>query len=286
MISNCGQDENGKYSGGRAGDQTGAEWHIIPWYNRPWNVVLRYPDQSIGDDLAYLARAAANNNLIGYDQNQRGTYWQHLKASNYDPAQITIKCEADCSSGVAANVKATGYRKGLKALQNVSADCYTGNLRKALLNAGFKALTDSKYLTSDKYLLPGDILLYEGHHTATNLDTGAEVKAKPEKKSGWHQEDGGWRFYLGNTGEPVRNAWYQDGDKWYWFNGAGIMVTNTWYQYEGYWYYLGTDGVMVKGLQSVDGKWYYLDQDGKMATEPVVLTPDQNGALKYPGLVN
>lgn len=286
MISNCGQDENGKYSGGKAGDQTGAEWHIIPWYNRPWNVVLRYPDQAVGDDLAYLARAAANNNLIGYDQNQRGTYWQHLKASNYDPAQITIKCEADCSSGVAANVKATGYRKGLKALQNVSVDCYTGNLRKALLNAGFEALTGSKYLTSDKYLLPGDILLYEGHHTATNLDIGSEVKAEPEKKSGWYQEDDGWRFYLGNTGEPVRNAWYQDGDKWYWFNGAGIMVTNTWYQYEGYWYYLGADGAMVKGLQSVDGKWYYLDQDGKMATEPVVLTPDQNGALKYPGLVN
>lgn len=288
MISNCGSDENGKYSGGAAGDQTGREWQIIPWYNRPWNVVLRYPDQAIGDDLAYLAKAAANNNLIGYDQNQRGTYWQHLKASNYDPAQITIKCEADCSSGVAANVKAVGYKKGIKSLQNVSSDCYTGNLRSALKKAGFKELTASKYLTSDKYLLPGDILLYEGHHTATNLDTGSGIviTKKPEKKSGWHEEDGGWRFYLGNSGEPVRNAWYQDGDKWYWFNGAGIMVTNTWYQYHGNWYYLGEDGAMVKGLQSVDGKWYYLDQDGKMATKPVTLTPDQNGALKYPGLVN
>lgn len=28
MISNCGYDENGKYSGGAAGDQTGAEWEI------------------------------------------------------------------------------------------------------------------------------------------------------------------------------------------------------------------------------------------------------------------
>ena len=62
------------------------------------------------------------------------------------------------------------------------------------------------------------------------------------------------------------------------------MVTNTWYQYEGYWYYLGVDGAMVKGLKAVDGKWYYLDQDGKMATDPVVLTPDQDGALQYPGL--
>lgn len=175
MISNCGHDENGKYSGGAAGDQTGAEWEIRTWYNRPWNCVLRHPDRNVGNMLADLARKAAQNNLVGYDQNQRGTYWQHLKASNYDPAQITIKCEADCSSGVAANVKAAGYRLGIKSLQNVSADCYTGNLRAALKEAGFEALTDSKYLTSDAYLLPGDILLYEGHHTATNLDTGSKA---------------------------------------------------------------------------------------------------------------
>ena len=42
---------------------------------------------------------------------------------------------------------------------------------------------------------------------------------------------------------------------------------------------------MEKGLQTVSGKWYYLDDDdGRMATEPVVLTPDQDGALQYPGL--
>lgn len=175
MISNCGHDENGKYSGGAAGDQTGAEWEIRTWYNRPWNCVLRHPDRNVGNMLADLARKAAQNNLVGYDQNQRGTYWQHLKASNYDPAQITVKCEADCSSGVAANVKAAGYRLDIEALQNVSADCYTGNLRAALKNAGFEVLTDSKYLASDAYLLPGDILLYEGHHTATNLDTGSKA---------------------------------------------------------------------------------------------------------------
>ena len=175
MISNCGHDERGKYTGGAAGDQTGTEWEIRSWYNRPWNCVLRHPDRRVGNMLAELGRAAAKNNLVGYDQGQRGTYWQHLKASNYDPAQITIKCEADCSSGVAANVKAAGYRLGIKALQNVSADCYTGNLRAALKAAGFDVLTASKYLTSDAYLLPGDILLYEGHHTATNLDTGSKA---------------------------------------------------------------------------------------------------------------
>lgn len=113
--------------------------------------------------------------MIGYDQNQRTTYWFHLKASNYDPAQITIACEADCSAGVAANVKAAGYRLGIQSLKDVSVDAYTGNLRSVLKRAGAIELTDSKYLTSDKYLLPGDILLYEGHHTATNLDVGSNA---------------------------------------------------------------------------------------------------------------
>lgn len=106
---------------------------------------------------------------------------------------------------------------------------------------------------------------------------------EPVKKSGWEKESDGWRFYLGNTGEPVRNSWYMDTNgKWYWFNAAGIMVTNVWYQYQGGWYYLGEDGAMVKGLKYIDGKFYYLDQNGRMATKEVTFTPDNNGALQYP----
>ena len=42
---------------------------------------------------------------------------------------------------------------------------------------------------------------------------------------------------------------------------------------------------MIKGLQAVDGKWYIMDDQGRMITEPVILTPDQDGALRWPGLV-
>lgn len=112
------------------------------------------------------------------------------------------------------------------------------------------------------------------------------VQPEPVKKSGWAQEPDGYRFYLGNTGEPVRNSWYLDvNGKWYWFNAAGIMVTNVWYQYNCDWYYLGEDGAMVKGLKYIDGKFYYLDQNGRMATKEVVFTPENDGALKYPGIV-
>ena len=173
MISNCGHDENNRYSGGKAGDQTRTEWRVINWYNRPWKCVLRHPDAKVRKMIASMAKAAAVNDKIGYDQSERYTFWEHLKASNYDPAQITIACEADCSSGVAAIVKGAGYRLGNEKMKNVSIYLYTGNMRAGLKAAGFEVLTDSKYLTSDAYLLEGDILLNDNAHVATNLTTGS-----------------------------------------------------------------------------------------------------------------
>ncbi|MFR5585521.1 MAG: hypothetical protein ACLTLQ_18430 [[Clostridium] scindens] len=60
--------------------------------------------------IAQMAKAAAVNNMVGYCQSHRGTFWTNLADSNFDPAQITVPCEADCSSGVAAIVKGAGYR--------------------------------------------------------------------------------------------------------------------------------------------------------------------------------
>lgn len=178
-ISNSGSDENGSYTGGKAGDQTGKEWCLKAWYNRPWTVVLRYPDQSVALEIAKLSIAAALNDKIGYDQNQRTTYWTQLKAAGYDPSKITVACEEDCTAGVSSNVRAAGYIFGIKALQDVPI-CSSRNMKSEFTKAGFQALTASKYLTSGKYLLPGDILLYESHHAAANVTLGSAVK------NDWH----------------------------------------------------------------------------------------------------
>lgn len=204
MIANSGHDENGNYHGGVGGDQTGGEWQVQAWYNRPWGHVLRYPDVEIGKLIGVLAQQAANNNNIGYDQYQRTTFYKALKEAGWWPKDITKKCEADCSSGVAAIVIAAGNLAGIQALANVSPDMYTGNERQALKNAGFEVLTDSKYLTSDKYLKPGDILLYEGHHTAINLDYGSMVQPEVEPEAhyyenlGWNEDAEGWWYAWGH----------------------------------------------------------------------------------------
>lgn len=174
-ISNSGSDENGRYANGAAGDQTGNEWNIRSWYNRPWDCVLRYEkDSRVGMKLAELGCAAALNNKIGYDQYQRDTYWNQLKANGYDPSKITVACESDCSAGVIANTKAVGHILGIPALQQLTAT-YTGNMKNAYRNAGFTVLTGSKYTTGTSYLLPGDILLNEAHHTATNITKGSQA---------------------------------------------------------------------------------------------------------------
>lgn len=198
-ISNSGSDENGKYHGGAAGDQTGGEWVLRPWYSRPWSCVLRYEkDARVGQKLAELGCAAALNDKIGYDQYQRDTYWNQLKAAGYDPSKITVACESDCSAGIIANTKAVGNLLGIPALANVNAT-YTGNMRSGFKAAGFTVLTDAKYTNGCSYLLPGDILLYDAAHTATNITVGCNVRDQGGNSGGNNNGNNGGNIN-GNPG--------------------------------------------------------------------------------------
>lgn len=182
MISNCGHDENKNYHGGQAGDQTGGEWQIRSWYNRPWDCVLRFPDKKIAQAIANEAIAAANNNNIGYDQWQRTTFWTQLARAGYYSSKISEKCEADCSSGVMAIVKAIGFRFGIKSFQELQL-VTTHYMKNTLRNVGFEVLSFSKYLTSEGGLQPGDILLNEKYHTAIEVGDG-KIKEETNTTTG------------------------------------------------------------------------------------------------------
>lgn len=185
MISNCGHDENGKYTGGKPGDQTGGEWTIREWYKRPWNFVARYPDNKIRQQIADDAEKGAKNNNIGYSQSDRLSFWNELVKAKYKVDKITTKCNADCSSSTAAIVKGIGCKNDINELKNiVSEKMTTFNSRTMLRKAGFQILTAAKYLNSDNYLLPGDILVNDNHHMAVNLSQGAKsekIQNEPKK---------------------------------------------------------------------------------------------------------
>lgn len=163
LVSNCGKDENGGWHGGRAGDQTGYEYYIRSWYDYSQTYTARHPDQKVQQTIARLARDAANNNNIGYDQDQRTTFWEQLKKVGYEPSKIKTPCEADCSSSTAAIVKATGYLLGIEKLQQVSEWMWTGNEKAQLTKAGFTIITSG--VRNPATLQAGDIQFNDLHHT-------------------------------------------------------------------------------------------------------------------------
>lgn len=105
---------------------------------------------------------------------------------------------------------------------------------------------------------------------------------EPEHKSGWVEENGGWRFYLGDTGNYVANDWYLDGDDWYWFDGAGMMVHDNWKTgADGTWYYLTSTGAMARNQWIIwKGDLYRANDDGSMFEGAICLQTDDKGALK------
>ena len=172
-IAHASHDENGKYKGGNAGDQTGTEVCIRVWYNRPWNYVIRCKDTSMREKIAYAMERACTNVKIGYDQNQRNTLLTHARKVGYDPGKVTTACETDCSALVTLACIYAGIKENDLYIAGNSAT--TTTLKTRLIKTGkFEILTDSKYLKSSDYLLRGDILLYEGHHVAVAIDNGSK----------------------------------------------------------------------------------------------------------------
>ena len=280
MIANSGHDERGKYSGGQAGDQNGTEWQVRSWYKYTygWQYVLRYPDLKVGKKIAELARKAANNNNIGYNQGSRLTFWFALEKAGYDPSKITTKCDADCSSGVSAIVKAVGYLMNIQSLKDIAITNYTGSMKTNFRAAGFEVLTDEKYLTSDKYLLPGDILLNAQHHTCINLDTGSAVKEATSESS----ESTSDVLETIPVDDP-KGYWKRNAKGWWFEFPDGSYPTSTWMTINGRDYcfdskgYLYTDCYIKSQDYAKNGKIYYVDKSGAWDGEVYKWMKDNKG---------
>ena len=170
-IAHASIDERGKATGGAAGDQTGREVCIRDWYTASWDAVLRPKTSAIAEKSAKFMEQACANNAVGYDQWQRNSLYEQAKKVNFDASKITVKCECDCSSLVHVAVIAAGAK-----LIYGSNGFTTKTMVAELVKSGnYEKLTDSKYLTSDKYLKRGDILVNEGSHTVMVLENGSVV---------------------------------------------------------------------------------------------------------------
>ena len=167
-IGHASIDENGNATGGKAGDQTGKELCTRDWYTKGWNVLLRPLRSGLAEKSAAAMEAACANSSIGYDQSGRNTLYQKAKAADFRLQDIDTACECDCSSLVHVCAIAGGAN-----LSYGSNGYTTRTMVRAFVQSGdYIKLTDSKYLTTDKYLQRGDILVKEGSHTAMVLTNG------------------------------------------------------------------------------------------------------------------
>lgn len=142
-IGSARQDEHGKLSGGKAGDQTGREVSEQAFYvHRKGWYVIRPKSATHAEKIAERMRAACNNSNLGYDQGNRlGVIRNGIDTK--------VKTECDCSALVRACVKeATGKDPG---------NFTTANERSAL--GATKLFEPTKSYKSGMELCTGDILV-------------------------------------------------------------------------------------------------------------------------------
>lgn len=166
-IGNARIDENGRVSGGQAGDQTGLEVAIEPWYlhSKGW-VIIRAKDSQIAEKIAADMEMACKNDLIGYDQSTSWDLYDKVRQYGWDCSRLKVAVETDCSSLVRTCVAyATGKNiPWFSTLNQVIVLSDTGY---------FDIITDAKYTCSPDYVRRGDILCTRTQgHTVVVLDNG------------------------------------------------------------------------------------------------------------------
>ena len=166
-IGSARIDENGRITGGKAGDQTGGEVSTQNWYNhsKGWRV-LRPKNSAIAEKMAQGMQAACDNKHIGYNQNERNTLYAAAKLCGFDPAKVTKDVNTDCSALVRVCCAFAGV--------SVS-DFNTANEANVLLASGaFVEMGDNT--DTSAYLKRGDVLVTRTKgHTAIVLSNGSKA---------------------------------------------------------------------------------------------------------------
>ena len=98
----------------------------------------------------------AQDSSHGYDQNQR---WG--ERGDYDCSSLTI----------------TAFEKAGFPVKSKYGATYTGNMKDAFMNCGFKDVRNAVNLSTGAGLVRGDILLNEIHHVAVYIGNGLIVQA-------------------------------------------------------------------------------------------------------------
>lgn len=179
-IGSARIDENGKATGGKAGNQNGKELSSQNWYkhSKKW-YLLRAKDPVFRALIAAGMNGAIANKHIGYDQNQRTTLLTKCKPLGYDPYGVTVDCECDCSSLVRVCILYGIHNMGWDVASHDPGNFRTTNQVKMIMATGlFDLYEDSAHCDKSDYLAVGDILVTRSQgHTVVVLSDGPKCDA-------------------------------------------------------------------------------------------------------------
>lgn len=190
-IAHCSIDERKKASGGQSGDQTGKECCIRTWYDKPFTQVFRIMNEEVRIQFANNMIDCANNDKIGYDQNERNTLLKEALKVKFDFSKISTKCEADCSSMVTACLLGAIYivlgvevYEKAKAVMVVGGNCATTSTLKTRLTKltmiEVKVFDSSEYTRGTSKAVYGDIYNKPSSHVVAYIDDGNKKTFKKE----------------------------------------------------------------------------------------------------------
>ena len=149
IVGSARIDENGKISGGKAGDQTGKEVSTQSYYmhKKGW-YVMRAKSVAHANALAVAMQQACANDNIGYDQSERnGVITQLNKYGSL--SKIAVNTECDCSSLVRACI--------IQATMVDVGNITTANLATTLEKSGL--FYPKENVTAESTLYNGDVLV-------------------------------------------------------------------------------------------------------------------------------
>lgn len=151
-----------------ASPNNGEDIFYIPWDNKNWSCVLRYPNLDIAIKIAELAIEADENEqvLFGEKTKWKKTYLRGLMDAHYNPKKINKECYTTDLDFVIDNIRAIGYMKRIPSFQVLSVGDIK-DIRKTLIKEGFEIYTSYNYIRTPDNLLPGDILVNENDKLIT-----------------------------------------------------------------------------------------------------------------------
>ena len=166
-IGGASISETGKPEGNKAGDQTGKEVYVQPWYRhvKGW-IIIRAKDKAVSKKIADDMRWACENDNIGY------SYWEHCYTLTEEAAKYGYDCrkvKTPVETNCAKLVRVCALYAGVDV-----RDFYTGDEVQAFRDTGmFDIISDGLISDTDKYLREGDILVTrQKAHTVAVLNNG------------------------------------------------------------------------------------------------------------------